>query len=92
MIKDFHFSMYLVIRDVTFVNRQDRSDNKKCCACVCVCVGVWVWGCCVCGLFCACVCVDGCVRVSHMIIGRKERCNCDWTVGGQSNRTRKNFL
>ena len=53
--------MYLVIRDVTFVNRQDRSDNKKCCACVCVCV--WVWGCCVCGLFCACVCVDGCVRV-----------------------------
>ena len=86
-------------RHVTFVDRQDRSDNKNCCACVCVYVCVWMGVCvcvCVCEVavcvrcVCVWVCVDGGVRVSHMIIGRTERCKCDWTVGGQSNgRTKK---
>ena len=86
-------------RHVTFVDRQDRSDNKNCCACVCVYVCVWMGVCvcvCVCEVavcvrcVCVWVCVDGGVLVSHMIIGRTERCKCDWTVGLQSNgRTKK---
>ena len=79
-------------RHVTFVDRHDRSDNKDCCACVCVCVCVCVWGCCGCVCVCGSVCVNGGVRVSHMIIGRTERCKCDWTVGGQSNRRTKKIV
>ena len=37
-----------------------------------------------------CVCV--CVCVSHMIIGRTERCRADWTIEEQSNRRTKKFI
>jgi len=35
------------------------------------------------------VCVCVCVCVSHMIIGKTERCRGDWTVGEQTNGTKK---
>ena len=53
--------------------------QREVCVCVCVCVL------CVCVVCVCCVCVC----VSHMIIGKTERCRGDWTVGEQTNGTKK---
>ena len=80
--------MYPVHRDMShlWIDMIGQTTRTVVHVYVCVCVRLlWV---CVCGS----VCVNGGVRVSHMIIGRTERCKCDWTVGGQSNRRTKKIV